>query len=175
MTRHFDKYDVIMKMLEIIQQDMEIDGESVARERLTKITNIIHRLDGNIVQQQIDTEEIVMEGDRFQNVNQSVISTRGSFAQGVISIKAQHGDEIANAFRTLEVAFTSQAASQLTGEQRKAALEILNEIAQQGTKADSSKPVLKSLGTSLWTLIECAEPLSKACAVVWPILQKLWT
>jgi hypothetical protein len=174
-SRHFDKYDVIMKVLEIIQQDLELDGQGVTGERLTQITNIIHRMDGNIVQQQIETEEIVMEGDKFENVNQSVIATHGSFAQGVISVKAQHGDEVADAFKTLEAAFTGQTASHLTGEQRKEALDLLNEIAQQGTKPVSSKSVLKSLGKSLWSLIESAEPLSKACAVAWPILQRLWT
>jgi len=52
-TKRFDKYDVIMKMLEIIEQDDEIDSVAVTEERVTQITNIIQHLDGTIVQEQI--------------------------------------------------------------------------------------------------------------------------
>ena len=113
-------------------------------------------------------------GDTFENINQSVIATRGSFAKGVIAVRAQHGDEVAEAFKTLEAALMGQEAAQLTTEERKEALDLLTELAQQGSKPSSSKSVLKSLGKTLWSLIESAEPLSKACAVAWPILQKLW-
>jgi uncharacterized tellurite resistance protein B-like protein len=170
----FDKYDVIMKMLEIIQQDGAIDAGSVSADRVTQITNIISRLDGNIIQQQIATEEVSM-GDTFENVSQSVIATRGSFAHGVITIKERHGDETADAFRAMESALKGQAGAELTEEQRKEALDLLTEMAQQGAKPDSSKSVLRSLGKSLWTLIENAEPLSKACAVAWPFLERLWS
>jgi hypothetical protein len=173
-TKHFHKYDVIMKMLEIIEQDEAIDPGSVSEERVTQITNIIQHMDGSIVQEQISRKEVVM-GDTFENVNQSVIATRGAFAHGVICVRAQHGDGIADAFKTLEAALTGQAAAELTTEQRKEALDLLDELAQQGSKPSASKSVLKSLGKTLWSLIESAEPLSKACAVAWPILQKLWT
>src|SRR6266851_3583661 len=119
-TAHFDKYDVIMKMLEIIQQDATIGGGSVSQERITQITNVIHRMDGNIVQQQIETEEVSM-GDKFENVNQSVIATRGSFAHGIITLKEKHGDEIADAFKTIESALSGAPGAHLTEEQRKEA------------------------------------------------------
>jgi hypothetical protein len=164
----------MMKMLEIIQQDDTIDPGSVSAERVTQITNVISGLDVNFIQQNIATEEVSM-GDKFENVSQSVIATRGSFAHGVITIKERHGDEIADAFKTLESAINGQAGAELTEEQRKEALDLLTEMAQQGSKSDSSKSVLRSLGKSLWTLIESAEPLSKACAVAWPILHRLWS
>jgi hypothetical protein len=173
-TKRFNKYDVIMKMLEIIEQDEAIDPGTVTQERVTQITNVIQHMDGSIVQEQIGRKEVIM-GDTFENVNQSVIATRGSFAHGVIAVRAQHGDEIAEAFKTLESALTGEPAEHLTAEQRKEALDLLGELAQQGAKPSASKSVLKSLGKALWGLIESAEPLSKACAVAWPILQKLWT
>jgi hypothetical protein len=174
-TTHFNKYDVIMKVLEIIQQDGAIGAGSVQQESITQITNIIHRLDGNIIQQQVEVEEVTVEGDKFENINQSVIATRGSFAHGVITLKEKHGDEVANAFKTIESALNGEAGASLAAERRKEALDLLNEMAQQGSKPDSSKSVLKSLGKGLWTLITSVEPLSKACTVAWPIIEKLWS
>lgn len=164
-----------MKVLEIIQQDRPIGQGSAQQESITQITNIIHQFDGNIVQQQIGIEEVIVEGDKFENINQSTIATRGSFAHGVITIKEKHGDDVANAFKTIESALTGEAGSQLTAEQRKEALDLLGEMAQQGSKPDSSKSVLKSLGSGLWTLVTSVEPLSKACTVAWPIISKLWS
>ena len=175
MTAHFNKYDVIMKVLEIIQQDGPIGAGSAQPESITQITNIFHRLDGNFVQQQVEVEEVIVEGDKFENINQSVIATRGAFAHGVITIKERHGDDVASAFKTIESALNGEAGSRLTAEQRKEALDLLGEMAQQGSKPDFSKSVVKSLGSGLWTLITSVEPLSKACTVAWPIISKLWS
>ena len=164
-----------MKVLEIVQQDGPIGAGSVQAESITQITNIIHRLDGDLVQQKVEVEEVTLEGDKFENINQSVIATRGSFAHGVITLKEKHGDDVANAFKTIESALNGEAGSGLSAEQKKEALDLLNEMTQQGSKPDSSKPVLKSLGSGLWTLITSVEPLSKACTVAWPIVSKLWS
>jgi hypothetical protein len=171
---YFDKYDVFMKMLEIIEQDQSIATGSVTEERITQITNIIQRLEGNIVQKQIERKEVVVEGDKFENVNQSIIATRGSIAQGTIAIRSHHGDEVADAFRDLETVLTGEAAKQLTEGQRKEALELLAEIAQQGANPDASKSVLRSLGKAFWGLIETVKPLSEASLAAWKVIEKIW-
>src|SRR5260370_16772960 len=164
-----------MKVLEIIQQDGPIGAGTARPESITQITNIIHQINGDFVQQRVEVEEVIVEGDKFENINQSVIATRGSFAHGVITLKEKHGDDVANAFKTIESALNGEAGSHLTAEQRKEALDLLSEMAQQGSKPDSSKSVLKSLGSGLWTLITSVEPLTKPCTVAWPIISNLFS
>lgn len=174
MAKH-DKYDVFIKMLEVIEQDGAVAAGQVTEERVTQITNIIERLEGNIVQEPAIQKEVVIEGDKIENVSQSVIATRGSIAKGVITIRSSHGSEVADAIETLEQVISGEAGVSLSEDDRKAALELLAEIAQQGSKPGSSKPVLRSIGQALWTLIEKAEPLSKVCAVAWKVIEKTWS
>jgi hypothetical protein len=170
-----DKYEVFMKMLQIIEQDQVIAAGTVSPERVTQITNFIQRLEGNIVQQQVEREEVVvMEGDRFENVTQSIIATRGSVAKGVIAIRGRHGDEVAEAFKSVEAALTGEPGNDLSAEHRREALELLAGLTEQGAKPDTSKPVLRSLGKTFWDLIEKVEPLSKACLGAWKVIEKIW-
>ena len=121
MAKH-DKYDVFIKMLEVIEQDDTIAAGQVTEERVTQITNIIERLEGNIIQEQAIQKEVVMEGDKFENVSQSVIATRGSIAKGVITIRSRHGSEVADAIKTLEQVISGEAGVSLSEDDRKAAL-----------------------------------------------------
>lgn len=170
----FDKYDVIMKVLEIIEQEEKIANGSITRERISNITNIIQRLDGNIYQEQTGTKEVIVEGDKFENINQSVIATRGSIAKGVIQIREMHGDDIADALQLIEDALVGEQGQQLSEQSRQEALELLAEISQQGSKSNSSKTVLRTLGETFWKAIEKVEPLSKACLAAWKIVEKIW-
>lgn len=170
----FSKYDVIMKVLEIVEQDAKIVRGDVTDASVSQITNIIARLEGNIVQEQTKKKEIVMEGDKFEDIHQSVIATRGSIAKGIIGVKEQHGDEIGNALQTLENALTGEPGEQLSDKQRQEALELLAEISQKGANADSPKSIIRSLGKTLWIVIEKVEPLSKACLAAWKVIEKLW-
>jgi hypothetical protein len=169
----YNKYDVIMKVLEIIEQEGRVVDGTVTDERVTQITNIIARVEGNVIQEQAVIKETIMEGDTCENVSQSVIATRGSIAQGVIKVREERGDEIADALQTLESALTHDKL--LSIEDRKEALELLSAITQQGTKKDASKPILRSLGSGLWKVIEKAGPLSAACSVAWKIVEKIWS
>jgi len=84
------------------------------------------------------------EGDKFENINQSVIATRGSFAHGIITLKEKHGDEVASAFKLLNPLSTAKPG-RIDDRAEERCLDLLNEITQQGSKPDSSKSVLKSL------------------------------
>jgi len=119
-------------------------------------------------------EEITVEGDKYENISQSVLATRGSIAKGVIGVRSRRGDEMAEAFKMLESAINGEASPQLSEERRREALELLAAIANQGAKPDVSKSVLRSLGKSLWSVIESVEPLSKACSAAWQVVEKIW-
>lgn len=170
MTQPINKYELLMKVLEIIERDGALSAGSAGREHPAQITNVIHQLDGDLVQQ-IEPEEVSV-GDRFARVHESTIATRGSFAHSVVALGATHGDELAGALQTMESALHGAPGAALPAEQRKDALEILHELAQHGVKPDSSKSVLRTLGKGLWTLIGSAEPLTRACAAAWHIVQK---
>ncbi|MGI0025658.1 MAG: hypothetical protein ACREA4_11020 [Nitrososphaera sp.] len=122
----------------------------------------------------MERTEVTVEGDKFENISQSIIATRGSIAKGIIGVRKQEGDQVADALQVIEAALTGDAAKQLSEKDRKEALELLSEIAQQGAKPDSSKSVLRSLAQMLWGLIEKVEPLSKACLAAWKVLEKIW-
>lgn len=170
----YDKYDVIMKVLEIIEQDEKFASGTISGEHITKITNIIQRLDGNIYQEQVGVKEVNVEGDSFENISQSIIATRGAIAKGVISIRKNHGDEVADALQVIEKSLVGEQGKQLSDRNRQEALELLAEISQQGTKPNSSKAVLRTLGETLWKVIEKVEPLSKACLAAWKVVEKIW-
>jgi hypothetical protein len=82
--------------------------------------------------------------------------------------------KVADALQVLEAALTGEAAQLLSEKERGEALKILAEIAGQGAKPDTSKSVLRSLGKSLWSLIEKVEPLSNACLAAWKIVETVW-
>jgi hypothetical protein len=169
----FDKYDVFMKILEIIEQDGAVASGSVSDERITKITNIIQRLEGDIVQTEFH-KEVIVEGDNFENINQSVIATRGSIAHGIIQVRSRRGNDVADALQELESALSDAPPALLADRQRKEALELLAEIAQQSAKPEVSKSVLKSVGDAFWKIVENAEPISKACLGAWKSIETVW-
>jgi hypothetical protein len=169
----YSKYDVIMKVLEIIEQDGRVASGSVTDERVSQITTIIARVEGDLIHEQTMRKETVVEGDKFENISQSVIATRGSIAKGVIKVREEHGDDVADALQVLESALGND--QHLSAEDKKEALELLQAITQQGGKAEASKPVLRSLGSGLWKVIEKVEPLSKACLAAWKVIEKIWT
>lgn len=119
-------------------------------------------------------KEVIVEGDKFENISQSVIATRGSIAKGVIQIREKHGNEIADALQVIEDALVGEQGQQLSEQNRQEALELLAEISQQGSKSNSPKVVLRTLGETFWKVIEKVEPLSKACLAAWKVVEKIW-
>lgn len=167
------KYDIFMKMLEIIQVDVSVSPGTLADERVTQITNIIHRVEGHILQQQ--ARGITMQGDNFENISQSIIATRGSIAKGVVSVRQLHGDEMADALQQVETAIADGEQQGLASSDREEALALLAEIAKHGGNNTAPKPVLKALATSLWGIVEKATPVANACLGAWKVLEKMWT
>ena len=68
----FDKYDIIMKVLEIVELDGQEGRATVSEEQQKKIITMIGKMEGDVIIKQ--NEEFTMEtGDKFENVYQSVI------------------------------------------------------------------------------------------------------
>jgi len=169
------EHDILQRVIEELGKiGVAIANGNVTKETGTQINNFIDKLDGNIIQEPIKRKEINVHGDKFENIKNSVIATRGSIAQGVIGVREQHGDDIADALQTLEATLTGEFAQEMSDDDRQKALELLSEISQQGAKPEPSKPVLQALGETFWGLVEKVEPLSKACLVAWKIVEKFW-
>lgn len=71
-------------------------------DRVSQITTIIARVDGDVIQEQSLRWETVMEGDKFENISQSVIATEGSMAKVIIKVREERGDDVADAFQILK-------------------------------------------------------------------------
>ena len=78
-----------------------------------------------------------MEGDKFENISNSIIATRGSIARGLITIYERRGPDVAEAIRALEQAISTAEISDST---RQDALELLGEITGQAAAEHPSKP-----------------------------------
>lgn len=160
----YDKYDVFIKMLAIIEMDSTQPYE-VPEEKKTEIFNYFERIEGNFKM------EI---GDRFENINQSIISTRGAIAKGIIDIGKVEGAEIANAIEKLEKAIAEAKTTQMNDENKHDALNLLNELTRQASSPNKVKAVLKSIGNGLWETIKNVDSISKTATLLWPIISKLW-
>lgn len=160
----YDKYDVFIKMLEIIEID-STQSYDVPEEKKTVIFNSIERIEGNFKM------EI---GDRFENINQSIISTRSAIAKGIINVRKVEGAEIANAIEKLEKEIAEAKMTEMNDENKNDALNLLNELTRQASSPNKVKAVLKSIGNSLWETIKNVDSISKTATLLWPIISKLW-
>ena len=174
---NIDKYDVFMKQLEIIELDVVYADESggISEDRKQTIINVIERIEGNLIQQQNTGDETNMKvGDTFENINQSVIATRGSIAKGIIRVREVSGDEMAKAIQALEEAIAGLKTTEISEDGKQASLELIDEITKQAASHNKGKVVLKQLGNGLWETIKNVQSLATVVSYSWPIIQGLW-
>jgi hypothetical protein len=133
----YDRLDVFMKMLEVMEKDIVAVPRDFSIQERGKITTIIERLEGTL---NVNLgEEIAVSGDKFENMSNSVIATRGSIAKGIITVQERRGPEVAQAIRGLEQAL---ADSKIPENTKQEALELLSEITTQAAGAQPSKTIL---------------------------------
>lgn len=172
----FDKYDVFMKMLQVIEQDVGRDSIGISEEQRQKIITVIGKIEGDVSLKQVLKEEISMDtGDKFENISQSVIATRDSIATGIIKVREIGEDDIADALQKLERAIIEAKTSEMSEELKQEALQHLDEITDQASSSGRAKPILKTLGKGLWEIIKNVDSISKTVTVVWPVIESLWT
>lgn len=168
-----DRFDVFMKMLEIIERDLDSGPRALSDEDSVRVTTVIEKLQGNLVLQTVEGDSTVT-GDRIEHISNSIIATRGSIAKGIVSVRETRGSEVADALKELEEAVAG-ATIEVIGQPEKAqALELLSELTRHAGSPNGSKPVLRSLGEGLWKAVEAVEPVAKVAGKVWPVLEKLW-
>ncbi len=170
------EYELFMKMLEIIEIRHKHSAPPTDAEK-DKITTIIKNIEGNLLLVQDPNQEVSMhiEGDRFENVANSVIATRGAIASGIIKVRESDGDEVADALQQLEKAIAQADPQAMSKEDKQKALKLLEELTKQVSSPSRAKVVLEAMGKGLWEIIRNVEPLAKTVSAAWAVIQKLWS
>lgn len=123
----------------------------------------------------IENVEANYMGDVFKDISSSIIATRGSIAEGVISIRSSGNENIAEAIEKLDQLINSCGADVLPAETKKESVELLKGITDEAKKATPSKSVMKTLGASLMSILEKVAPIAKTANICFDILKPLWT
>jgi len=143
----------------------------IRRNILKKVENYVNKL-GNITIIE-NIEEVVM-GDVFKDINNSIIATRGAIAEGVITLKNQGKSDLAEAIFQLDK-FIALADERILSKEKKAeCADLLNGIADQAKKPEPNKSIIRSLGTTLLSIIQTIEPITEAAAKGIEFVKKLW-
>jgi hypothetical protein len=166
----YDKFDVFMRILEIIEKDSASDSLPLASDKPQQVVAFIEQM---TVHQRIQGGEEIHMGDQFENIHNSVIATRHSIAKGIIKVRETAGDELANAIKTLEELIASAPDNELDSANKEEALSLLNELTTQAS-SNSPKVVLKSLGQGLWEILKSAGSIATAVKIAWPVIEQLW-
>ena len=141
----FDKYDVFMKMLEIIERDADLGSIIVSEEQRDKIVNVIGKIEGGVLlHQTLKGESEVNIGDRFENICESIIATRGSLATGIIEVRKTGESSLADALESLARTIHETPTSEMPEKPKQEALELLDELANQAASPNRLKKVLET-------------------------------
>jgi hypothetical protein len=169
-------YEVMMKMLEIIELKQRNKIETPSDAENEKIVTIIEKIEGNLLLYQGINQEVDMkiEGDKFENINNSIIATRGSIAKGIIKIRESNENDIADALEKLERLIAETDSKIMPSEEQEKALKLLEELTKQASSPSKVKIVLDAIGKSLWEIIKNIKPIVDGATVLWPVIQKLW-
>lgn len=114
-------------------------------------------------------------GDVIRDIHQSIIATRGSIAEGVISLRNSGNTEVADAINELSELIANAPEHQLSPEKKQESTELLKGITQEATKPEPSKNILRSLGATLLSILTSVEPLAAAGKTALEIIKTLWT
>jgi hypothetical protein len=165
----FDHLDIMMKMLEVLERNIVATQRKFSQQELTKATTIIERMEGTLFVN--IGREVTVEGDKFENISNSVIATRGSIAKGIITVRERGKEDIAEAIQSLEKALSGATIPEKT---RQEALELLNGITEHAASERPSKGVMKSLGETLMKTLENVGSIADVVGKAWPIIASLW-
>ena len=174
MPDEVNRYRVMMKMLEIIEQDIVGAEYHPTMEDLEKMAAIVSRFGRAVIVQNVEPGGMVEMGDKFENIQQSVIATRGSLAEGTIEVQQSSGDDIVDALHLIQGAATSDEANAETEVLRNEIAELAAELEKMQAENVAPKFVLKAVGEKLLELCKASTPMAQVALKVWPAIEKIW-
>ncbi|MCU0289949.1 MAG: hypothetical protein MUF15_26605 [Acidobacteria bacterium] len=122
----------------------------------------------------IENMEGSVMGDIFKDVNQSVIANRGSIAEGKILLKNQGKTDIADAIAEIGKIINSASENILSIDKKKECTDLLNGITDQAKEPEPNKNILRSLGSSLFSILETVAPIAQSAKKAIDILKSWW-
>jgi hypothetical protein len=114
-------------------------------------------------------------GDVFKDINQSIIATRGSIAEGVISLRNSGNEGVAQAISELDKLIAEASDDSLPSEKKQECADLLKGITDETKKQQPNKNILRSLGNGLLSIITTIEPLAKAGKAAFDVIKALWS
>lgn len=171
----FNKYDVLMEVLEIIKLDMNQKSTNVFKNQRQKIINSINFIESNSSLQQIIGNEMKIDYYGFKSTNRSVTTIKHSIDSRIIKIRETGESDLADAIRQLENAICKIPTSEISKKSKLDALQLLDELIRKYTSQDVFKSIMRALGRGLLEIIKNADSISKTLKRVWPIIERLWT
>lgn len=166
-----DKYDLMLKMLEIIAQESKSNAmNAISSEQRERIVNIIGDVSGINFVNDPNNVEI---GDRFQDINQSHITNRSSITNTVNKSKHKELD-LSLAIEKLAGSISKAPSTDISDEDKNDYLEVLNELKQ--TTTNYSKPRFKVIVLSKGLLdnVLKIESIKDTVNEVRPVIESLW-
>ena len=113
-------------------------------------------------------------GDVFKDIQNSIIATRGSIAEGIVMVRAQQNDAVADSLQSLDDLIASVVDSELSVETKNECLELLKGLTDEVKKPTPSKPILKTIGGSLFSMLSKVASISKGVTACFEVLKPLW-
>jgi hypothetical protein len=171
MIGQLNHLDIFMKMLEVIEKDLDAKPRHISPIDKDKVHTIIEKIEGTLIVNTYE-QEVNMSGDTFSHISNSVIAARGAIARGVITIREERGADAADAISSLQQALE---APDVPDEKRAEALDLLGEISGKASEKGSSKTVLKALGSNLKGVLDDIGSISDVVSRAWPVIASFWS
>jgi hypothetical protein len=148
------------KLLERQLDDAEVKTyEQIYGRRQELYSSGSLRKEGSAVK--VERMEVTM-GDRFENVSNSIIATRGSIAKGIVTVREQGGEEVAKVLSELEEMIANLSSTDLPEERQQEALDLLQGITEEAGKPESNHSAIRALGVSLLGILGTVAPIAEA-------------
>lgn len=157
-----DRYHVMMKMLEIIEQDVVASEKKPSIEELEKMASIADRFARTVVVQNVQPGGIVEMSDKFENITNSTIVNRSAVENAFGLLKSQGNEEAANAIE--EVAKIVEASG------NSAAAKLFDALNEELTKEAPDKSILKQCWDGVVAILPDVGKIAGAAAAIAKLL-----
>jgi ElaB/YqjD/DUF883 family membrane-anchored ribosome-binding protein len=162
----YDHLDLFMKMLEVLEKDIEASPRQVSPQERTKITNIIEKLEGNLIVRSVELE-VDMSGDRINisDVRNSVINVKATLdhveqAIGSLPIEPAARNDLRSLVQQL-----STILERLPEGKGSEAEAISDAVKDAMDKVAKPQPNKKSIEISVKGILEAARDIAEALPV----------
>lgn len=162
----YDTIDVCMKVLEVLEKDLQLKPKQVSAQERSKVINIIQKLEGSLVFQDIEME-VAMSGDtiNISDVKNSIINVKSTLDQveqalGSIPFAADKTDDLKKLVQELRDALAS-----LPPDKHSDAEALSDAVKDTMDKAAKPQPNKKSIEISAKGILDAAKDIAEVVPI----------